>query len=90
LCQKPVHSTSYCATRGCKTTREITMANRPQPFRQHQITRALRAAVAAGMPNPSVLVRCPNGTVITIDSKSDAVAILKPGKVRPSSRRPTR
>jgi hypothetical protein len=66
------------------------MANRSQPFRQHQITRALRAAVAAGVPNPSVSVRCPNGTIITVDSKADAVAVLKPSKVRPSSRRPTR
>jgi hypothetical protein len=67
-----------------------TVANKSQPFRQHQITRALRAAVAAGMPNPSVSVRCPNGTVITIDSKADAAAVGKPGKVRLSSRRPTR
>jgi hypothetical protein len=43
--------------------------NKAQPFRQHHITRALKAAAAAGVPNPSVSVRCPNGTIITVDSK---------------------
>ena len=37
------------------------MANQPQPFRQHHLTRALRAAKAAGMDNPSVKVRLPSG-----------------------------
>ena len=37
------------------------MANQPQPFRQHHLTRALRAAKAAGMNNPSVKVRLPSG-----------------------------
>src|SRR5262245_42998911 len=37
------------------------MANTPQPFRQHHLTRALRAARAAGMDNPSVKVRLPSG-----------------------------
>src|SRR5262245_65418826 len=37
------------------------MANTPQPFRQHHLTRALRAAKAAGMDNPSVKVRLPSG-----------------------------
>jgi len=37
------------------------VANQPQPFRQHHLTRALRAAKAAGMDNPSVKVRLPSG-----------------------------
>ena len=37
------------------------MANTPQPFRQHHLTRALRAAKAAGLDNPSVKVRLPSG-----------------------------
>jgi hypothetical protein len=65
------------------------MANRAQPFRLHDVRRALRAAAAEGRPNASVSVRCPNGTVITIDSKPDAVTavIPKPGKARQSTSR---
>jgi hypothetical protein len=52
------------------------MANRPQPFRHHDIVKAFRAASAAGVSNPSVSVRCPGGATITIDSKPDEA----PGK----------
>ena len=38
------------------------MANREQAFRQHQLTRALKAAQAAGGANPHVRVVLPNGT----------------------------
>ena len=63
------------------------MANKNQPFRQHHVTRALRGAVAAGLPNPSCTVRLPGGATITIDGgKSDeAAALPKPGKVRSTS-----
>jgi hypothetical protein len=65
------------------------MANKTQLFRQHHVTRALRGAVAAGVPNPSCTVRLPGGATITIDSKPDAVAavIPKPGKARQSASR---
>jgi hypothetical protein len=36
--------------------------NKSQPFRQHQLTRALKAARAAGGANPHVRVVLPNGT----------------------------
>jgi len=36
--------------------------NKSQPFRQHQLTRALKAAQAAGGANPHVRVVLPNGT----------------------------
>jgi hypothetical protein len=64
------------------------MANRSQPFRQHHIARALRAASAAGMQNPTVEVRLPTGATIVIGGaggKSAAAAVLKPGKVRSSA-----
>jgi hypothetical protein len=46
-----------------------TMANKPQPFRQFHITRALKAASAAGMRNPTCTVSLPNGTTIAIGSE---------------------
>lgn len=62
------------------------MANQPQPFKTHHVTRALKAALAAGVQNPSCTVRLPGGATITIDSgKPDAAVIPKPGKA-PSSR----
>jgi hypothetical protein len=63
------------------------VANQPHQFKHRDVVRAFKAASAAGVSNPSVQVRCPNGTVITIDSKPDAVTavIPKPGKA-PSSR----
>ena len=45
------------------------MANKPQPFRQFHITRALKAASAAGMRNPTCTVSLPNGTTIAIGSE---------------------
>src|SRR5215831_14206400 len=39
------------------------MVNRPRDFRHHDVVRAaLRAAQAAGLPNPTVRVRVPSGT----------------------------
>jgi len=54
--------------------------NKAQPFRQHHITRALRAAAAAGAPNPTCTIRCSDGTVFTISSKPDDAAIPPPKK----------
>ena len=64
------------------------MANQPHQFKHRDVVRAFKAASAAGVSNPSVHVRCPNGTVITIDSKPDAVTavIPKSGKVRQPAR----
>jgi len=42
------------------------MANTPQTFRQHQITRALKAAAAAGVKDPHVKIHLPNGTVFHV------------------------
>jgi hypothetical protein len=60
------------------------VANQPQAFRQHHLTRALKAAAAAGTRNPTVTVTLPTGATITIGSgKPDA------GKAsRPSARSP--
>jgi hypothetical protein len=44
------------------------MANTPQPFRQHHITRALKGAAAAGRPDATVEVRLPSGATITVGS----------------------
>ena len=45
------------------------MVNQPQQFRQHHITRALKAAAAAGMRDPTVTVQLlPTGATITIGS----------------------
>ena len=60
------------------------MANKPSQFRLRDVTRAFKAAAAAGVSDPSVQVRCPNGTIITIGGKSDLAAsvVLRPGKGR--------
>ena len=44
------------------------MANRDQPFKQHLITRALRAASRAGVVNPSCTVQLPSGVTLVIGS----------------------
>jgi hypothetical protein len=52
------------------------MANTPQAFRQHHITRCLKAAEAAGMRDPTVTVTLlPTGATITVGSgKPDETA----------------
>jgi hypothetical protein len=42
------------------------MPNQSQPFRQHHIARAIRAARAEGITNPTVEVRLPTGATIVI------------------------
>jgi hypothetical protein len=37
------------------------MVNRPRDFRHHDVVRAIRAARAAGVENPSVRIRGPSG-----------------------------
>jgi hypothetical protein len=73
------------------------MANKAQPFRQHHITRALRGAVAAGVPNPTVEFHTPDGGKIVVGAggKPAASAAVAPriGKARPPAplpRRPVR
>jgi len=55
--------------------------NKAQPFRQHHITRALKAASAAGMRDPTVTVQLlPAGATITIGSgKPGASVSTTPG-----------
>jgi hypothetical protein len=71
------------------------MANQSQPFKQHHITRALKAAVKAGV-DPQVEVRLPGGGSMVIGrrdagAKSDATTMPKSSKVRqPASRNPAR
>ena len=48
------------------------MANTPQTFRQHQITRALKAAAAAGVKDPHVKIHLPNGTVFHVGGGGEA------------------
>ena len=53
------HNIGYNASKFALLLVGGEMANTPQPFRQHHLTRALRAAKAAGMD--SVKVRLPSG-----------------------------
>jgi len=57
--------------------------NKTQPFRQHHLTRALKAATAAGVHNPMVEVHLPTGAKIVVRSHA-AKTVGKPGQ---SSRR---
>ena len=53
------------------------MANREQAFRQHQLTRALKAAQAAGGVNPHVRVVLPNGTQLFLSGGEVAAPVPK-------------
>jgi hypothetical protein len=53
--------------------------NKNQPFRQHHLTRALRAARDAGMTNPRVEVRLPGGAQLFVSG----------GEVVPQSKKST-
>jgi hypothetical protein len=44
------------------------MANRSQPFRQHLVARALRGAVAAGVPHPTVEFHSPDGSKVVVSA----------------------
>jgi hypothetical protein len=58
------------------------MGNKVQKFRQHEVSRAIRGAAAAGMKNPSVEVRLPGGTSIVLGGPIEArePAISKPAR----------
>jgi hypothetical protein len=57
------------------------MANQPQAFRQHHVTRALRAAAAAGMRDPTVTVTLlPTGATITVGSGKPAAPDRPPAQ----------
>jgi len=69
------------------------MANRSQPFRQHPLARALRAARDAGVTTPRVEVRLPGGAQlfvsggeVTAPKKHTAAAVAKPPPTRPAGR----
>ena len=64
----------------------------PRQFKHSDVVRAYRAAEAVGVSNPTIHIRCPNGSVITIDGKPDAaVAVPKhPSKPPPTSPRSPR
>jgi hypothetical protein len=55
------------------------MVNRPRDFRHHDVVRALRAARAAGVENPSVRIRVPSGTEYYV-SGGEVVAPAKKSK----------
>jgi hypothetical protein len=79
---------------GRNAIREVAMANRQQPFKSHHITRALKAAIAAGSPDPKVEFHAPDGSRIVVGagSKSVTPAISKPKVRSPAApaRRPVR
>src|SRR6516162_4643065 len=51
--------------------------NKSQPFRQHQLTRALKAAQAAGGANAHVRVVLPNGTQLFLSGGEVAAPVPK-------------
>jgi hypothetical protein len=71
--------------------------NKTQEFRQHHIRRALKAALAAGFPNPSVEIKLPSGATLTVGAGTmtggpaaaapPRTARKAPGKTQPASRR---
>jgi hypothetical protein len=69
------------------------MANRSQPFRQHHLARALRAARDAGVTNPRVEVRLPGGAQLFVGGgevkaapkKHTTAAVARPPPTRPRS-----
>jgi hypothetical protein len=63
-----------------------TVTNQPHQFKHRDIVRAFRAAEAAGVPNPTVQIRCRDGTEITVGGKpGEAAAIPKKAKLQPAA-----
>ena len=58
------------------------MANQPQLFREHLITRALRGAAKAGVTNPSCTVQLPDGVTLVIGGAGNKSAGGAGAKVR--------
>jgi hypothetical protein len=65
----------------------FTVANRVQPFHQHHVRRALKAAAAAGMSNPSVEVRLPSGATIAVSGAVDKPPRAVSPRAAPASAR---
>ena len=65
------------------------MTNQPHQFKHRDIVRAVRAAEAAGMRDPTVRICLPNGTELVGSGKPDevAAAIPSPGKAQPTASR---
>jgi hypothetical protein len=60
------------------------VTNQPHQFKHRDIVRAFRAAEAAGVPNPTVQIRCRDGTEITVGGKPDGTAAIpKQAKAAP-------
>jgi hypothetical protein len=59
--------------------------NRPRVFKHADVTRAVRAASAAGVHASEVKVVLPTGATIIISGKPDAVAAVIPSKRQPAS-----
>jgi hypothetical protein len=68
------------------------MPNVPQPFKQHHLARALRAASSAGVPDPAVCVELPNGTKFHVGAAAGmpraAASRGAPGKPAVAIRKP--
>jgi len=69
------------------------MANRPQNFKLHDVRRAIRAARAEGLANPSVRIRTPGGTefyvsggAVEAPKKHTTAAVVRPPPTRRSRR----
>jgi hypothetical protein len=62
------------------TTLWVWKMNKTQPFRQHHITRGLRAQLAAGVCDPSVQVCLPDGTRFVFGGSKPDAAFAEGGK----------
>jgi len=66
----------------------VRMAGRPSNFRMHDVRRAIRAARAEGLANPSVRIKTPGGTEyfvggeVTAPKKHTTAAVAKPPLTR--------
>jgi hypothetical protein len=68
------------------------VANQPHQFKNRDITRCLKAAIAGGVEHPAVHIKLPNGTEYMVGSFGDksaapAAVIPKSGKTRQSASR---
>lgn len=70
------------------------MTNQPRQFKHADVVRAFKAAEAAGVSNPTVQIRCRDGTEITVGGKPDEPALaigkqVKAAPIKPKTFRPT-
>jgi hypothetical protein len=70
------------------------MANQPHQFKHREVVRCLKAASAAGMRDPTVHIKLPNGTEYSISGAtaptSKSGRTEPPKRPRAPSRPPTR